>query len=167
MHFGPIVEVAGLASNQAGRYPAEDIVTGTFRFASGVQGIGTWCFTAFDKFDRCGDCRRCRKNLFLSFDATPVQASTLEGINEYVVEYPQHIEQPLIQTVVDELNGVGHCPSTGKTAAQTSYGSWMRCSRRCAAPQLLAEIRYLPRTIVKTIHEIARTFTRKTRAAWL
>ena len=119
--LGPIVEVAGLASNQAGRYPAEDIVTGTFRFASGVQGIGTWCFTAFDKFDSTEIVGSAGKISFSTFDATPVKTSTLEGIDECVVEYPQHIEQPLIQTVVDELNGVGHCPSTGKTAARTSW----------------------------------------------
>jgi predicted dehydrogenase len=119
--LGPIVEVAGLASNQAGRYPAEDIVTGTFRFASGVQGTGTWCFTAFDKFDKTEIVGSAGKISFSTFDATPVKTSTLEGVDESVVEYPQHIEQPLIQTVVDELNGVGHCPSTGKTAARTSW----------------------------------------------
>jgi len=44
--LGPVTEACGFASNQAGLYPAEDIVTGTFRFASGVQGTGNWCFTA-------------------------------------------------------------------------------------------------------------------------
>ena len=42
--LGPIAEVAGYAANQAGRYPAEDTVAGAFRFESGVQGTGLWCF---------------------------------------------------------------------------------------------------------------------------
>ena len=46
--FGPIHSVQGFATNQAHRYPAEDIVTGTFMFESGVHGVGTWCFTSFD-----------------------------------------------------------------------------------------------------------------------
>ena len=30
---------------------AEDIVTGTFQFESGVQGVGAWCFTTASKSD--------------------------------------------------------------------------------------------------------------------
>ena len=33
---------------------------------------------------------------------------------------PPHVHQPLVQTIVDELAGEGHCPSTGETAARTS-----------------------------------------------
>ena len=33
---------------------------------------------------------------------------------------PPHVHQPLIQTFVDELNGVGACPSTGESAARTT-----------------------------------------------
>ena len=33
---------------------------------------------------------------------------------------PEHVQQPLIQTVVDELLGRGTCPSTGETAARTN-----------------------------------------------
>ncbi|MCK4793694.1 MAG: hypothetical protein KAV87_58740 [Desulfobacteraceae bacterium] len=33
----------------------------------------------------------------------------------------EHIQQPLIQTIVDELTGAGRCPSTGNSAAQTSW----------------------------------------------
>jgi hypothetical protein len=39
---------------------------------------------------------------------------------EVDIPHPPHIQQPLIQSVVDELNGVGTCPSTGETAARTS-----------------------------------------------
>jgi 1,5-anhydro-D-fructose reductase (1,5-anhydro-D-mannitol-forming) len=30
------------------------------------------------------------------------------------------VHQPLIQTIVDEFNGLGHCPSTGESAARTA-----------------------------------------------
>jgi hypothetical protein len=30
------------------------------------------------------------------------------------------VQQPLIQTVVDELLGRGHCPSTGESALRTT-----------------------------------------------
>jgi hypothetical protein len=31
------------------------------------------------------------------------------------------VQQPLIQTVVDELLGLGRCPSTGESAARTNW----------------------------------------------
>jgi hypothetical protein len=34
---------------------------------------------------------------------------------------PDHVHQPLIQTIVDELNGSGKCPSTGESAARTAH----------------------------------------------
>ena len=33
---------------------------------------------------------------------------------------PEHVHQPLIQTIVDELNGNGKCPSTGESGARTA-----------------------------------------------
>jgi predicted dehydrogenase len=119
--LGPIVEVQGQASNQAGKYGAEDMVTSTFRFASGVQGTGTWCFSAYDKSDVTEIVGDKGKVSFSTFGAEPLKLITGMDVIEHAFDYPQHIEQPLIQTVVDELNGIGKCPSTGETAARTSW----------------------------------------------
>jgi predicted dehydrogenase len=119
--LGPIVEVQGLAANQAGKYKAEDIVTGTFRFASGVQGAGTWCFSAYDNRDIIEIVGTEGKVTFSTFDARPIALTTHDGPTEFSLDYPQHIEQPLIQMVVNELNGVGKSPSTGETGARTSW----------------------------------------------
>jgi hypothetical protein len=40
---------------------------------------------------------------------------------DHPIEYPQHVQQPLIQMVVDDLNGTGTCPSTGESAARTTW----------------------------------------------
>lgn len=119
--LGPIVEAHGQASNQAGKYRAEDMVTATFRFASGVHGTGTWCFSAYDKADVTEIVGNKGKITFSTFGAEPVSLTTGTDVIEYAFEYPQHIEQPLIQTVVNELIGLGKCPSTGETAARTSW----------------------------------------------
>jgi predicted dehydrogenase len=119
--LGPIVEVQGQTSNQAGKYQAEDMVTGTFRFASGVHGTGIWCFSAYDKFDMTEIVGDKGKISFSTFGAEPVKLITGMDVIEHAFDYPQHIEQPLIQTVVDELTGVGRCPSTGESAARTSW----------------------------------------------
>lgn len=119
--LGPIYEAKGLAANQAGKYKAEDIVTGSFRFASGVQGVGTWCFSAFESHDLTEIVGSEGRISYSTFDARPIMLTTREGTTEFAFAYPQHIAQPLIQTVVDELTGTGNCPSTGATAARTSW----------------------------------------------
>jgi len=119
--LGPIRDVQGFASNQAHRYPAEDIVTGTFVFETGVQGVGTWCFTGFDRWDQTEIVGSKGKITYSTFDDQPVILTTTQGREEFGYEYPPHIQQPLIQTVVDDLNGRGTCPSTGESAARTSW----------------------------------------------
>lgn len=118
--LGPIASAHGYAANQAGLYPAEDVVSGSFVFASGVQGVGSWCFTTFDEIDRTeivGDKGRLS---FSTYGDDPLVLTTPSGTQTFAIPYPPHIQQPLIQTVVDELRGDGRCPSTGESAARTS-----------------------------------------------
>jgi predicted dehydrogenase len=119
--LGPIADAHGVASNQAGRYAAEDVVSGTFTFASGVHGVGTWCFSAFGREDRTEIVGSAGKITYSTFDARPVVLTTADGVTEFAIEYPAHIQQPMIQVVVDALNGMGESPSTGESAARTSW----------------------------------------------
>lgn len=119
--LGPIRAVHGFATNQAQRYPAEDIVTGTFVFESGVHGVGTWCFTGFERADLTEIVGTAGKIAYSTFDARPIIVTTPSGSTEFSYDYPPHIQQPLIQAVVDELNGIGTSPSTGESAARTSW----------------------------------------------
>lgn len=118
--FGPVTGVHGFASNQAGKYDVEDIVTSTFRFDNGVQGTGVWCFSASENLDHTEIVGSEGKITYSTFDAKPIRLTTPYGVKEFAVAYPQHIEQPLIQTVVNELNGDGKSPSTGESGARTS-----------------------------------------------
>lgn len=121
--FGPVISAQGQAANHAHLYPAEDIVCASFRFESGVLGSGVWCFTVSEKYktDRTEIIGSQGKITFSSFDPVPVYIETLEGVKKYEMPWPEHVQQPLIQTVVDELQGQGKCPSTGITAARTSW----------------------------------------------
>ena len=40
--LGPVSRARGFARNQAGTYPAEDIVSAAFEFESGVQALRRW-----------------------------------------------------------------------------------------------------------------------------
>ncbi|HEV7745128.1 MAG TPA: Gfo/Idh/MocA family oxidoreductase [Pyrinomonadaceae bacterium] len=119
--FGPILSVQGCAANQDGRYQAEDIVTGLFQFESGVQGLGVWCFTAPEKSDDVRIVGSRGEISFSTFADRPILLKTAAGQTEFCVSNPPHIQQPLIQTIVDELRGFGSCPSHGDTAARTSW----------------------------------------------
>lgn len=193
--LGPVTEASGFASNQAGLYPAEDIVTGTFRFANGVHGTGNWCFSAAESdaedltvltgshgvlswptfagyyLDLKTDVRSGTTTGSTS-DTTP---NTRPGINTAILpdpasgtstpvnpdsnpgteggsirfhfDMPEHIQQPLIGTIVRELQDfysgrnyaalytkahdpasysvpesdvIRRCPSNGVTAALTN-----------------------------------------------
>lgn len=129
--FGPIRTVRGLAVNQGGLYPAEDQVAGTFEFDSGLVGVGTWCFTAFQEVDRTEIVGTKGKIAFASFKPDPIIVTTADGVEELAIGDPPHVHQPMIQTIVDELNGVGVCPSTGASGARTAW----------VVDQILAEYR--------------------------
>ena len=122
--LGPIATAAGSAANQASYYPAHDAVTATFRFESGVLGSGTWCFTAWESgvADRTEIVGTEGRITYSAFDLnSPVTLERAGGVREeFPSTPPEHVQQPLIQSVVDELLGRGTCPSTGETAARTS-----------------------------------------------
>ncbi len=119
--LGPIQSVQGYATNQAGYYPAEDVVAGSFVFASGVYGTGIWSFSSYTNLDQTEIVGDKGKLTFTSFTTDPIVLTTADGVTEFPIDNPPHIQQPLIQTIVDELNGMGQCPSTGESGARTSW----------------------------------------------
>ncbi|GEO05656.1 oxidoreductase [Adhaeribacter aerolatus] len=120
--FGPITQVQGLKANQAGLYPAEDIVTANFSFASGVQGSGLWCFTVAEsaRTDQTEIIGSTGRITYSTFDSDIITLETAAGKQEMQIPYPEHVQQPLIQEMVAELLGQGTCPSTGESAARTA-----------------------------------------------
>lgn len=119
--LGPIRRACGFARNQAGAYPAEDIVSAAFEFESGVQAVGTWCFSSFQAADRLAFVGSQGKVTLSMFASEPVQLETPQGTEVFDLPNPPHVQQPLIQQVVDQLLGAGACVSTGESAARTSW----------------------------------------------
>lgn len=130
--FGPIKEAHGFATNQAGIYPAEDIVLGSFCFENGILGQGTWCFNASQQTDKelttvYGSKGKLSFTVFGNFHIS----ITVDGQAEEILrfEMPKHIQQPLIQTIVDQLQGKGTCPSTGVSGVRTNWVMQQICRR--------------------------------------
>ncbi len=120
--FGPIKEVKGLATNQAGLYDAEDAVSAAFQFESGVLGTGSWCFTvpekqAMDVTEIVGSKGRIS---FSFFSNTVLHVETDAMVENFNLPHPEHVSQPLVDLLVKDIRGEGTCPSTGKTGMRSS-----------------------------------------------
>lgn len=123
--FGPIQSVNGHAGNQAGLYKAADIITSSFTFENGIQGIGSWCFTVDKKAQKdeltiIGTEGKLSIPFFGAAEIT-LEKSRLKRKKKFRFDLPKHIQQPLIQTIVDDLLGTAICPSTGVSAARTNW----------------------------------------------
>ena len=120
--FGPVQEASGISINQTGNYPADDMTLATFSFDDGVVGSGTWCFTAGQTVDKEITTIIGSKGhiTYGTFDNSVVSWETEEGKRSEEFTMPDHIQQPLIQQVVDDLLGTGECVSNGVSAARTN-----------------------------------------------
>lgn len=118
--LGPITRATGVAVDRDRRYPAEDAVAATFRFDSGVVGVGLWDFDAQERLDEVELIGTAGSLRFSSFGEEPLRLTTSTGLHEIPAPYPATVQLPLIQTVVDALTGRGECPSTGRSALRTA-----------------------------------------------
>lgn len=119
--FGAIEEVHGIASNKGGLYDVEDTVTATWRHASGVQGFGSWCYVCGDDQDHVEIIGSNGRIEMEFFSDKPLRLITADGMQEADIPNPQHVQQPFIQSIVDDLNGVAVCPGNVESAARASW----------------------------------------------
>jgi 1,5-anhydro-D-fructose reductase (1,5-anhydro-D-mannitol-forming) len=119
--LGPVRRVSGFAANQAGAYAAEDQVWAAFEFDSGAAGVGTWCFNAHTHSDQISLLGSEGRLTLTIYDEQPVVLENAAGVQSFPIFHPPHIQQPLIQQVVDELHGLGRCSSTGESAMRTTW----------------------------------------------
>ena len=122
--FGPIVEANGFAANQSKQYPADDITIGSFRFDSGVLGYGVWAFNTGDTSDiEVTTIVGSKGQVSFPFFGDNKVTLEVDGKPKEVFEHTisQHMQGPLILTVVNELLGKGTCPSKGESGARTNW----------------------------------------------
>jgi predicted dehydrogenase len=117
--FGPLADVRGSAS-RFGPDAVEDCVSMSFRTRDGAVGVGLWNY-AGHKHEDSIEITGTRGRICLStFGTEAVALDTRDGRQMFDEPTPPHVQQPLVQTIVDELLGRGRCPSTGEGGARTS-----------------------------------------------
>ena len=120
--FGPLQNPSGQATNRAGLYDVEDHVEMAFQLQNDAAGQAQWNFAGNQRTDLIR-IRGDKGSLHLStFGNDPVTLELTDGDEQaFDLPNPKHIQQPLIQTLVDDLTGKGICPSTGISAARTGH----------------------------------------------
>lgn len=120
--LGPLEKVTALAVNQHNLYEPDDFISAGFTGQNKITGHGIWSFAAPDHatedyMEIIGD---KGKITFSCFGFTHTRL-IINGRSRYFVnKRPQHVQQNLIQSIVNELHGTGECPSKGVSAARTS-----------------------------------------------
>ncbi len=118
--LGPIRSAGGRSANQGRLYDADDAASAVFEFESGALGTGLWNFCADDVSDRAEILGSEGTISYSTFGEAPVLLRRGGAVEAFDIPNPPHVQQPLIQTVVDELRGKGRCISTGRTGALTN-----------------------------------------------
>lgn len=111
--FGDAKFISGTASNKAGLYDAADTVNGNIVFENGINFKGDWCFCSDEDKDECV-ITGTNGNLRFSFFGK----SSIEIINtgnRIVLDFEshQHVQQPMIEKVVQYFLGLASNPCSG------------------------------------------------------
>jgi predicted dehydrogenase len=118
--LGPLAEVEGSAANVGSAFDVEDTVAMQFRTATGAPAVALWDFAARVREDRIEIWGAGGRLSLSTFGSEPVRLETGAGTEEFDLPNPPHVQEPLIQTFVDDLLGRDTCPSTGVSALRTA-----------------------------------------------
>ncbi len=121
--LGPVKKAVGIGVNQSSLYPADDAISASFEFESGVIGSGLWCFTVpGDQENEFTEISGNKGRITFSFfSSNNIRVEVGDNVEEYEIAHPRHVQQPLIEQVVNDILGRGHCSSTGKTGMRATW----------------------------------------------
>ena len=115
--FGEIERATGIATTQGNSYKADDIVAGNILFRNKVLFEGVWCFNVPPEIEKesCEIIGTEGKISFSFFEHKPILV-TRNGKTETIVIDPlQHVQQPMIEKIVDYFRGKQSNPCPGET----------------------------------------------------
>jgi len=122
--LGRLARVSGSAARRTGGTRdglPEDTVVMSFATEAGALGTARYQFHTSAQVDRL-EFVGTEATLSLSvFGREPLELSCAGDVEHITTDHPEHVHQPLVQTIVDELSGShGHCPSSGRSALRAS-----------------------------------------------
>ena len=120
-----VAGVVGTAVNRSSTYQVEDGIAMHFRTQSGGLGTAAWDFKGMGREDMIEIVGTNGRLSLSTFGNEPVRLETAVGVELFDLPNPLHVQQPLIQTIVDDLLAPSeqygsHCASTGESALRTA-----------------------------------------------
>jgi predicted dehydrogenase len=118
--FGEPDKVCGIANSQTGLYKADDMVSGNILFKNGVQFSGIWCFNVSpqDEKDECEIFGEKGKIVFSFFEHKPIKVIIDGETQTYSFEALQHVQQPMIENVVNYFLDEGPNPCSAEEGVE-------------------------------------------------
>ncbi len=118
-YFGPVKNASGIATKQQENTEIDDLVAGNILFENGVVFSGTWCFSVApgDQADSC-IIYGSKGSITFPMFGNKIKVTTVES-KEFVFEPLQHVQQPMIEKVVDYFLDKGPNPCSGEDALIT------------------------------------------------
>ncbi len=119
--FGAPKQVQGLSLNQSHQYQAPDLTTLDTIFGNGVCLHGVWAFnvSAASEEETCEIIGDKGKITFAFFRKSDIDIRTSTGTERIVFDYPENIQQPMIDEVVKFFRGEGPNPCSLEEALVT------------------------------------------------
>lgn len=118
-YFGAVKNASGIGTRQQVNTEVDDLVVGNILFENGIVFSGSWCFSIAPE-DQADSCMVYGSNGHISFPmfGNTIRVST-DRLEEYAFEPLQHVQQPMIEKVVDYFLGKGPNPCSGEEALIT------------------------------------------------
>ncbi len=121
--FGPANKISGTASNQNRLYEADDTVAGNILFESGMAFKGNWNFNSAESKDHCEIIGSTGKISFSFFSGNNIELVTNNKTTNLIFEALQHVQQTMIEKVVQYYLGETDNPCTGEEGVEVMQ--WM------------------------------------------
>ncbi|MCW3080878.1 MAG: oxidoreductase domain protein [Segetibacter sp.] len=115
-YFGKIKNASGFSANQGGLYKADDIVSGSIMFESGVLFQGLWCFNVPEEegTDKCEFVGSKGKISVSIFEEPEIVIKTNGKVSKITFDKLEHVQQPMIERVVQYFLGKNKNPSSAE-----------------------------------------------------
>ncbi|MEO7120705.1 MAG: Gfo/Idh/MocA family oxidoreductase [Ginsengibacter sp.] len=118
--FGAVKTANGISVNQAAMYKSDDVVAGNILFKSGVVFQGLWRFNSSEaeEKDVCKITGSEGEISFSFFDEQKIVISKNGDTQNISFTPPRHVQQPMIEKVVQYFLGKGPNPCSAEDGAE-------------------------------------------------
>ena len=117
--FGDAEKINGVATNQAGLYAADDMVSGNILFKNGIVFSGVWSFGIKETSEKdwCEIKGTNGKIEFPVFDGRTITVTVNDTTEQFTFGALQHVQQPMIEKVVAYFLDEAANPCSGEDGA--------------------------------------------------